>query len=171
VIDDVDVEYFTIDYPGWTCSEFIISTAEYETFAAASVDGVNFTLDDNPDVCLFYLSSAVCRLPSSRSHHPGHGRLRHRAAVRLLAVSQHGAELDILTLRETVKRVGILRKLLVALERHVPVNLVRHRIYITKHIIAIPLVVGCRNGRWFNRPHRHSSTSANGDHESHTDGD
>jgi hypothetical protein len=66
---ETEFEYFAITWPGWNCSEFVVSTSQLETFTGSSSveDHANITLGNYQNVCLFELSSSEIAISANYS--------------------------------------------------------------------------------------------------------
>jgi hypothetical protein len=59
-VSEAKFEYLAVAWPGWTCSEFFVSTSRLETFTGSNSteDHANVTLANSQDICMFELSSS-----------------------------------------------------------------------------------------------------------------
>jgi hypothetical protein len=66
-----EFEYSAINWPGWECPTFVVSTFAAESLLGTrSGSGANFTIRNSQKQCFFQLSSTVIALSSNHEAEP-----------------------------------------------------------------------------------------------------
>jgi hypothetical protein len=79
-MEDMNLQYFAITWPSWTCDEFYVSTATSDTFSAStnSADSEELTIEGDQFICIFQLSSSRIDFSGRYSIEPGVDMLSYR---------------------------------------------------------------------------------------------
>lgn len=93
---EAEFQYFAVTWPGWQCSEFVVSTSRLETFTGSNstADDANVTLGHRQDICMFELSSSDINISANYSTDSGWDFLRYSNLTATKAYSGDGTFAD-----------------------------------------------------------------------------